>query len=79
MDEFLESKLFGWLLLGMLAIGVGTSGMWRLPFSVEWHLFPTSVFWIEIVSVAAVMFLAGIIVVKILQSVKQAGRRGKIM
>ena len=74
MDKFLESKLFGWLLLGTLVISLGISGMWRLPFSVEWHLFPTPLFWVEFVGVGAGI---GLYVLVILQSIKRAGRHSK--
>ena len=76
MDALLNSRLFGWLLLGMLAIGVWLSGMWQLPFLVSWHLFPAPVFWVEIIATgAATGMLVWFFAVIILRVIKQAGHR----
>ena len=75
MDALLNSKLFGWLLLGMLAISIWLSGMWRLPFLITWHLFPAPIFWVEIVATGAATGMLVVFAVIILRVIKQAGHR----
>ena len=71
MEKFFRSRLFGWMLLGMLAIVVWLSDMWRLPFLVEWHLFPTWLFWVELMGVGAEIGMIGIFALIILQSIRR--------
>lgn len=74
MDELIRSRLFGWLLLGMLAFSIWFSGLWRLPFFIEWHLFPTLVFWIELIGAVCGTGLFLLIAVMILVSIKKVGK-----
>ena len=66
MDTLLNSRLFGLLLLGMLAISIWLSGTWRMPFLIEWHLFPAPFFWVEIIATGAVTGMLVVFVVIIL-------------
>lgn len=75
MNEFFRSRSFGWLLFCMLAVGIWISGMWRLPFSIEWHLFPAPLFWVELIGAISGTGLLVYIAAHILILIKKADKR----
>lgn len=75
MDELICSRLFGWLLLGMEAFSIWFLGLWRMPFLIEWHLFPTPLFWLELTGAVLGTGLFLLMAVVILISIKQKSKQ----
>ncbi len=74
MDELIRSQWFGWLLLWMEAFSIWFLGLWRLPLFIEWYLFPTSFFWVELTGAVLGTALFLLIAVMILVSIKKVSK-----
>jgi hypothetical protein len=71
MNRFFQSRIFGFVLLGMLGIIAWISGVWQAPLLVRWNTFPSVLFWVELAAVLMSITLILLIVIVILMKIRQ--------